>query len=144
MTAIKNLEPETEVMIYNWTYFWKRLKSIKGSLTEEGQIYIQWQSTKFAKTKLKKHKHIWHHARDKQVFKKNLESIHCSSMERIKRRRKNPRKRSRNNRQSKERNPKEEKNPSKKKKANQQEIEERKKKAKKKEKQIEDEVRKTM
>jgi hypothetical protein len=28
--AIKNLEPRTEDTIYNWTYFWNRLKATKG------------------------------------------------------------------------------------------------------------------
>ena len=29
-TAIKSLEPVTEVTIYDWAYFWKRLKATKG------------------------------------------------------------------------------------------------------------------
>ena len=28
--AIKNIEPEEELMIYDWTYFWRRLNSSKG------------------------------------------------------------------------------------------------------------------
>jgi len=28
--AIRDLEPKTEVMIHDWTYFWKRLKTTKG------------------------------------------------------------------------------------------------------------------
>src|ERR1043165_141442 len=28
--AIKELEPESDIMIYDWTYFWKRLKITKG------------------------------------------------------------------------------------------------------------------
>src|SRR6185436_20905818 len=29
MKAIKDLEPEAEVMVYDWAHFWKRLKTTK-------------------------------------------------------------------------------------------------------------------
>ena len=28
--AIKDIEPKSEITIYDWTYFWKRLKETKG------------------------------------------------------------------------------------------------------------------